>query len=719
MFDDNVLERYSLAIERIAEINSECEIKNNKHKDYFNKVSAFILLMDKLKNDVADDAFNSMSLEELSEYNHRLYEDVADSAYDTSYANPRVCAKAFGEDAGKLMAMVYMELRALIVYMYEKRLSDATSVIELFIELYCIFVDNEADAAGRNNNAQYTDSTVCGCEASDIIPDEEYRQLGEAVYWYVSDYSDDYIDYRIRELLDPSLDFATKIIMESDLSDVRYLYKYGEYVTDNELKMARHLNTLSEEAIQDMARTFTEGYRIGFVLGNKPLDKKKTVNIRYCLGFERLVRAEIEQFEKMGLKPTIYRAAVNTINKKMHIKIGYYGASPNKQMEFDHRFDNALYLDGDFVERKLGALKSAYEKYSELAAVHGGPAVMEVFGETPFEPEDTIECCHLDDKQQKLLVKYNNESGSIINSYIKGEERSFTIIAYPSPQIGDKFPEIFNEIVKINTLDYEKYKVIQQNIINVLDKAEYVEVHGQGANETDMKVSIMKVNNPDKETVFENCLADVNIPLGEVFTSPVLKGTEGVLNVSSVYLNDIKFNNLKVYFKDGFVIDYSCDNFEDGMKGKALFKENVLYNHDTLPIGEFAIGTNTTAYVMANKYDIVYLLPILIVEKMGPHFAIGDTCYSRSEDVAVYNPDGKEIISRDNEVSLLRKIEPDKAYFNCHTDITIPYEEIGDITVVGYDGERTAIIKNGRFVLDGTKELNEPFEEYVNCNRKL
>lgn len=711
MFDDNVLERYSLAIERIAEINSECEIKNNKHKNYFNKVSAFILLMDKLKNDVADDAFNSMSLEELSEYNHRLYEDVADSAYDTSYANPRVCAKAFGEDAGKLMAMVYMELRALIVYMYEKRLSDATSVIELFIELYCIFVDNEADAAGRNNNAQYTDSTVCGCEASDIIPDEEYRQLGEAVYWYVSDYSDDYIDYRIRELLDPSLDFATKIIMESDLSDVRYLYKYGEYVTDNELKMARHLNTLSEEAIQDMARTFTEGYRIGFMLGNKPLDKKKTVNIRYCLGFERLVRAEIEQFEKMGLKPTIYRAAVNTINKKMHIKIGYYGASPNKQMEFDHRFDNALYLDGDFVERKLGALKSAYEKYSELAAVHGGPAVMEVFGETPFEPEDTIECCHLDDKQQKLLVKYNNESGSIINSYIKGEERSFTIIAYPSPQIGDKFPEIFNEIVKINTLDYEKYKVIQQNIINVLDKAEYVEVHGQGANETDMKVSIMKVNNPDKETVFENCLADVNIPLGEVFTSPVLKGTEGVLNVSSVYLNDIKFNNLKVYFKDGFVTDYSCDNFEDGMKGKALFKENVLYNHDTLPIGEFAIGTNTTAYVMANKYDIVYLLPILIVEKMGPHFAIGDTCYSRSEDVAVYNPDGKEIISRDNEVSLLRKTEPDKAYFNCHTDITIPYEEIGDITVVGYDGERTAIIKNGRFVLDGTKELNEPFEE--------
>ena len=67
---------------------------------------------------------------------------------------------------------------------------------------------------------------------------------------------------------------------------------------------------------------------------------------------------------------------------------------------------------------------------------------------------------------------------------------------------------------------------------------------------------------------------------------------------------------------------------------------------------------------------------------MGPHFAVGDTCYSWSEDTAVYNPDGKEIIARDNEVSILRRIDAGKAYFGCHTDITIPYEELGEITVV-------------------------------------
>ncbi len=86
-------------------------------------------------------------------------------------------------------------------------------------------------------------------------------------------------------------------------------------------------------------------------------------------------------------------------------------------------------------------------------------------------------------------------------------------------------------------------------------------------------------------------------------------------------------------------------------------------------------------------------------------------CDSRSEDVgSCSNPDGKEIISRDNEVSLL-KSEPDKAYYNCHTDITIPYDEIGRISVVDYSGKETSIIENGRFVLSGTDMLNEPFED--------
>ena len=137
----------------------------------------------------------------------------------------------------------------------------------------------------------------------------------------------------------------------------------------------------------------------------------------------------------------------------------------------------------------------------------------------------------------------------------------------------------------------------------------------------------------------------------------------------------------------------------------------MLYHYDTLPIGEFAIGTNTTAYMTAKKYDIGSRFPILIAEKTGPHFAVGDTCYTYDEDNITYNLDGKAIVARDNEISLFRKEDVSKAYFNCHTDITIPYDELGRITVIRRDGTMEDIIVNGRFVVPGTEALNVPLDE--------
>ena len=698
MFEDNLKERYGLAIDRIAEIKENSEIEDAGLAAYFTYTAEFLLLVDKWNEKRKAGGYDKLPLEELQHWNTVLYEDIIGKQYDNSFANPSYACARLGEDIGRILSFLYTELRGCIVFAAEQRKADFTVLLELFVECYCICKDGENIAA----------------------------QLKDSIYWYMSDYSDDFIEYRVREQLDPSLDFAVRIIMDSDLTDLRYLYRYGEYITENELRTAAFLNTLSQTEIEQMASTFTEGYRIGFELGNKDISKKKLVNIRYCIGFERLVREEIRQFEQMGLKTTIYRAAQHSINKRMHHKIGYYATSPNKQMDYDHRFDNALYLDAQFVERKLGALRFAYEQHKEAAAVFGGPAVMEVFGENPFEPEDKKEALHLDEKQQKLSVKYDSESSAVVNKYIKGEERSFTIIAYPLPEISenaDEYEKIFHEIVRINTLDYNQYKEIQQTIIDTLDGAEYVHVKGCGNNQTDMRVSLQKITNPQKETVFENCLADVNIPVGEVFTSPKLKGTNGLLHVTEVYLNGLCYKDLKITFKDGMVDDYECANFPDKEDGRKFIKENLLYNRETLPMGECAIGTNTTAYVMAAKYGIMEKLPILIAEKMGPHIAIGDTCYSYCEDVRVYNPDGKEIVAKENECSAFRKEDPKKAYFNCHTDITIPYEELSRIAAVtaqtvevpimndvAEERVEIPILLDGRFVLEGTLKLNEPFE---------
>lgn len=245
----------------------------------------------------------------------------------------------------------------------------------------------------------------------------------------------------------------------------------------------------------------------------------------------------------------------------------------------------------------------------------------------------------------------------------------------------------------------------------MLDTGERVHIKGRGQNKTDLTVELYKLQDPDKQTIFENCVADVNIPVGEVFTSPVLKGTNGKLHVSQVYLNELNFLDLEMDFSDGRIVNYTCKNFENEEENRKYIHENVLKHHDTLPMGEFAIGTNTTAYCMARKYDIAAKLPILIAEKTGPHFAVGDTCYSHAEDNAVFNLDGKEIVARDNEVSLQRKEDMSKAYLNCHTDITIPYDELGAITVIRADGSTEDIIRDGRFVVPGSEALNQPLDE--------
>lgn len=666
---DIVRERYEIAIERIKEISTE-NISNEKYQEYFSKVAKFILKLNSVKDEIESGRLKEYTTEQLEQLNYELYEDIYKENYETSLANPKFACEELGEEYGRILCYVYKKIRDLIGNVYRQELEIVTLRIELFIELFYYFENSE---------------------------ELEYRSIEEAVYSFEKDNTEIFVDDMVDWRVNPKRTFAVDIVMNSDLNDIRYLYMYGEHIGANEIGMAQYLNSLSQSEIDSLAHVYTEGYRKGFVIAGKDLSIKDTVDIRYNIGFERIIKSAILDFEKMGLKPIIY-------------PLGYGSTMCNKQYWFDHKFDEALYLDKAFVKRKLEVAKQAFENRKDLALKMAGPAVIEIFGENPFEPESKKEAYKLTKEQQKLSAGYINEYQRIVQEHIPGDERSFTIIAFPIPEFGHNFKEMFDATVKINTLDSEKYEIIQNKIIDELDKADYVRVVGKGDNRTYINVKLHELNNPEKETNFENCLADVNIPLGEVFTSPVLKGTNGVLHVSEVYLGELKYKDLEIKFEDGMIADYTCKNFQTEEENKKYIKENVMYNHETLPIGEFAIGTNTTAYAIANKFDVVYKLPILIVEKMGPHFAVGDTCYSFEEDVELHNPNGKEIIAKENEVSALRKTDIDKAYFSCHTDITIPYDELGEIVAVTKDGEEIDIIRDGRFVLAGCELLNEPLK---------
>lgn len=601
-----------------------------------------------------DDNWKNLSLSELQEYNYKLFEPLK-----KSFA---VLTDNSDELHRNMSIVAYWILTRYQYYVFERNFKQIAS-FKSFLYRFTKAIENNEDTS-------------------------------QVIY--------DYIHSNIKDRIDCDMKFIytsyllNDIILNCDLDSYNYLYLIGSYISDNELKIVDFFNNISNDKIKSMANTVVEGFLRGYKNQNLDFNDKDFVIVYYPLGFEKMAKE-------------IYFL----LKDKTDVVFSVITPECNKQLNYFHKNDSFLYVDERYVDEVLKAYDMAFEKYKNMLSGYGGPIWVESFGEKQFEPENKF-LFNNDPLKDELIKKIDNKYYQLFSDYSNSKERSFSIISYPCPDIGDDFEAIFEDTIELNTLDNDLYDKIQEKIIDVLDKGDYVHVKGCNGNSTDIKVNLIELSNPEKETLFENCTADVNIPVGEVFTTPKLSGTDGVLNVSQVYLNGLKYKNLTITFKDGRIVDYNCDNFESEEENKQFIKENILFNNKTLPIGEFAIGTNTKAYLMAKKYHIESKLDILIAEKTGPHFAVGDTCYSHQEDLSTYNSNGKEIMPKENDYSVLRTTDIDNAYFGCHTDITIPFEELEFINVVTKDGETISIIENGKFVVEDTDFLNEPLEKINN-----
>lgn len=487
--------------------------------------------------------------------------------------------------------------------------------------------------------------------------------------------------------------YLEDLILHGDLDSYNYLYYYGSNITENYKKTVDFFNnSVNDETLNDMARCTIEAFYRGLKSNGIDISKKKYFVLDYPIGFEKVVRKIYEIVD--GKYEIVLRPEDNDFNK---------------QVNYNHRYDYNMYETEEYIEGYLKAFKEELLKRQDRISEFLGPIYIESFGKNRFIPEPGFEVFEKDAEIAKKDADFSTKYSNLYMKYVRNDT-SFCIISYPCPEIGPNFEEIFKETIVINTLDNAKYVKIHQTIIDVLDRAKTVHVTGRGTNETNLTIALTEFNDPTKETIFENCCADVNVPVGEVFTSPKLTGTNGVLHVSEIYLDSWKFQNLKINIKDGYITECSCTNYPTKKENDDYINEHLLFDHDTLPMGEFAIGTNTYAYVMGNKYNINDKLDILIAEKTGPHFAFGDTCFSMEEENETFNPNGKKIVCKENEASIKRKSdneqEREKAYFGCHTDVTIPYYELGDIVAIDENGNKVAIIEDGRFVLSGTEELN-------------
>ena len=632
---------------------------------FVKKQAEFLQHVMRWEDELTEEYIRSASLEQLAKEQDVFFREEEGEEYTRSILCPAVAVKQYGGELGPVISYIAYQMRENLIYAPRHMRFAMSWNQRLFLDIAELLVNHAP-----------------------------LKTMKECIESHALSQARDRAGLMLHERFIPDGCQGEDRIAYGDLQDPGFLYTLGRRVTKEDQKLFLFMNSLPEESIEKMASSFVEGFRKGFFVDAKDIVIKKTVGIYHRLGMERMTRKVMELFaSEIHYRPFISRV-------KMTQK--------NQQCQYDHRFDMALIFNAEFGEKMNDALEEEVEQNASMLRLYGGPAVIDSFGEAPFIPKKGKGSITFSEEQMPAYTEYMNRRSELLYRYMPQRETSYTMVAYPVPQIGKDFAPLFEEMIQINTLDNEKYLQVQQHIIDALDQGVKVEIQGARGNETKLEIALAPIEDPKHQTNFYNCVADVNIPLGEIFTSPQLEGTNGVLHVESFYADGLSFKNLKLTFTDGYVTDYSCENFSTEEENRAFVRENLLFPHETLPMGEFAIGTNTLAYKMARQYDIVEQLPILIVEKMGPHFAVGDTCYVGTEELPVYNPqNGKEICARENEKTALRHADRENAYTHVHKDITLPYHGIGVIRVITSSGQMIEIIRNGRFVLRGTELLNE------------
>ncbi len=672
--NEPILESYEKNISLIKDIAEKLPATSieDKYKSFLIKCAEQIIYFYDHEKKINDNFFKENSFEELQKLFNGFSEEILPENYGNSYANPAYSAEVFGEEIGKVFYIVYQNYRSYRNDAFEHKIFNMDKYNKLFLELFNYFNDN---------------STVDPTAIKDTVKRYQQQRNKEAS------------KLGVKAMLGKELEYYKNIILDSNPNDLRYMFRYDAYITDNEIKTANFFKNYPGEKLDILTKQIAKAYEQGFKNSNKDMSKKSAVMIVCPIGQEELAKRLITYLKNNYNLDSVVRCPAST--------------SPNKQLGHDLKFQIALHLDDEFAQNSIDLMKVVWEETADITKEYSGAIAVMKFGEKPFSPANKDEAWSLSPEQQKIYQNMMMQNSQTQQKYLPRTENSFCIIAFPSPEIDGDFEKIFEDILEVNMLESARYEGIQKNIIDVLDKADHVHIKGQNGNLTDIIIKNQKLADPSKHTNYNNCGADVNIPVGEVFTSPQLEGTNGTLHIKETFLGGLKYKELNLTFKEGYIEDYSCANYDEVEKNRKFIEENLIFPHKTLPIGEFAIGTYTLAEVVAQKHKILDVLPVLIIEKMGPHFAIGDTCYSHTEDMAVYNPiDNKEITARDNSKTIQRKEDYSKAYTNVHTDITLPYEDIEFITAIAENGEKFDIIRNGRFTVKGTEELNIPLDEF-------
>ncbi|WLR50251.1 aminopeptidase [Bacillus tianshenii] len=198
----------------------------------------------------------------------------------------------------------------------------------------------------------------------------------------------------------------------------------------------------------------------------------------------------------------------------------------------------------------------------------------------------------LADVPSEKMELYSKTVGKKVHSDIRVPKTKWCVLRYPNAsmaQLANMSTEAFEDFYfDVCTLDYSKMNTAMDPLVELMNKTDVVRITGPG---TDLTFSI-------KDIPAIKCAGECNIPDGEVFTAPVKDSVNGTItyNTPSPY-NSFTFENVKLTFKDGKIIEATANNTE---------RINKIFDTDegARYVGEFAIGVNP--FIKEPMKDILF-----------------------------------------------------------------------------------------------------------------
>lgn len=198
-----------------------------------------------------------------------------------------------------------------------------------------------------------------------------------------------------------------------------------------------------------------------------------------------------------------------------------------------------------------------------------------------------------EDKDVSSKIRKELGSKSQKADDIRINERRWVLLNYPSMidayKAHMKYDDFVNYSLDVMNVDYRAMSEKIEPLKELMESTDKVRIVGP---DTDITFSI-------KGMPAIPCCGTANIPDGELYTAPIKDTVNGVItyNTPSPYHGNI-FNNIRLEFKDGQIVNCSTTEHEDLLKEIFDTDEGARY------IGEFSLGFNPK--ITSPMGDILY-----------------------------------------------------------------------------------------------------------------